>query len=125
MNIEDMKSASDIFEFVRNHLRAQGQKSIDATGKCKYRYETSDGAVLKCSAGALIPDDDYKKEMEGKKWKTLVADFGFPKKYMTLVAELQYVHDFEPVESWEERLSEIEDYLDKYEMYSLRSCTYI
>jgi hypothetical protein len=114
MNIDDM-NARQIFNVVKKHLLTQGKKSVDETGNCVYRHP--DG-VLKCAAGALIPDSVYKPEMEGHKWDALVFNYDFPyKKYVSLIGALQRVHDCEPPESWQGFLDDIEGNLDFFEQW--------
>lgn len=51
----------ELFEKVANHLIGQNKRSIDDSGKCKYRG--NDGTS--CSIGCLIPDDLYTPFIEG------------------------------------------------------------
>lgn len=52
-----------------NHIIRQGKPSICQTsGNCQYRH-----GKKKCAAGIFIKN--YKEEMEGESWKTLVHNF--------------------------------------------------
>lgn len=52
----------ETFDIVARHLVKQGCRSYEYGFGCVYR--SSDGK--KCAVGALIPDELYSKEMEGK-----------------------------------------------------------
>lgn len=56
-----MLTKQEIFDKVRAHLLAQGAKSQDGAGECRYRAK--DG--LKCALGCLITDDAYDPKIEG------------------------------------------------------------
>lgn len=103
----------EIFDKVALHLTTQKMKSeaqlktysgITYT-QCVYRGP--DG--LKCAAGALIPDELYTQDMEGKGVShadvepallTVVSEDQLP-----LLASLQRIHDGWPVEAWPTKLA--------------------
>lgn len=43
------------------HLRKQGRKAEGPDGKCMYRAPNGD----RCAVGCIIPDEQYKPDMEG------------------------------------------------------------
>ena len=62
----------DVFDQVRSHLLVQRERSerVCFGGQdtiCQYHYGS-----LRCAAGCLISDDEYKEEMEGVLWETLI-----------------------------------------------------
>ena len=102
----------EIFNTVVAHLKAQGKKC--AVGEaCRYRLDeviegVGTGRVLKCAAGALLPDNLYDPKMEG-------VSFGYdavkPELFgvqgdaqRELVYELQQVHDDFEVAQWPDLL---------------------
>lgn len=97
----------ETFDTVVRHLRTQGCKSI-ADGACMYRGP--DG--LKCAVGCLIPDDDYRPEMESQaacalgSVGRLLHDLGHD---LSLINALQLVHDSWNVENWESAFQETAD----------------
>jgi len=60
----------EIFDFVAKKMFAQGEPSYRhdnqnySIGSCAYRIRKSDGTVLKCAVGHLIPDDQYDDTIE-------------------------------------------------------------
>lgn len=54
----------EVYNKVRDHLLAQGEQSAGMMG-CQYRAERSDGTVLMCAIGCLIPDELYDDGLEG------------------------------------------------------------
>ena len=78
-------------------------------GVCLYR-----GACgLKCAVGGLIPDEFYKKEMEGKCihfiWHTYPEmEMLFEEGSLYLLSSLQAAHDHAEPERWMEELDQIQ-----------------
>ena len=91
-------TAQEVFDQVRDHLLSQGEKSEEDI--CLYRGPRG----LKCAAGCLIGDDEYKPEFEGKGWSILVGKGKIPKEHSELIGKLQEVHDSMFPEYWEEDL---------------------
>jgi hypothetical protein len=101
----------EAFNIMVQHLRKQGRKSVllDDHNSCAYRG--ADG--LKCAIGALLSDNEYKAEFEGKPVNFLL-DYGLLRNLDNgLLMEMQNVHDFAPVHRWEDRFQ------DMAEEYSL------
>lgn len=110
----------EIFDRVAQHLFTQNEKALDEKGQCKYRFLKEDGIVLKCAAGAIIPDEYYHERFEKKMFhecdhNELIGSvqslsrelFGFPmvnKDHEHLVHELQLVHDQWSLEEWTGKL---------------------
>src|SRR5260221_13116364 len=92
-----MSRLQEIFDTVKEHLWKQNRKSSRYSGGCFYRGP--DG--LKCAAGCLIPDEDYKPSMEGRYIYGLSY---FKKKFndkeLKLVQALQDIHDGYDPSQW-------------------------
>lgn len=106
-----MYTRQEIFDIVGIHLLTQNAKSegydpsCGETG-CLYRG----GYGRKCAAGVLIPDEEYKPEMEGK-----ICILSPVRPAMVNVADndvlfvrlLQGIHDQSKVEEWKARLLDL------------------
>lgn len=102
----------ETFDIVVNHLRQQGCKSqeekldpLSDLPRCMYRGPNG----TKCAAGILIPDEDYRVEMEG--WfvanyriKAVLEKYGHSE---ILVARLQHIHDNFAVCEWENKFKDL------------------
>lgn len=93
----------EVFDQIVNHLLTQNKKCMN-NENCVYRNEKG----LKCAAGCLIADDEYKPEMDdtdsGTNWKTLFNNGLVPNTHLNLIMSLQSIHDnYEPYE-WETEL---------------------
>lgn len=95
-------TAQQVFDQVVNHLLTQNARS---TGEkfCLYRDKIHS---LKCAAGCLIGDDEYKEEFEGKTWLRLHKQGAVPLEHLALILELQGIHDNFPSASWAIKLRE-------------------
>lgn len=103
-------SAQDVFDQVTKHLLDQKMVSkpyfgddVSLSDGCLYRGPRG----LKCAAGCLIADNEYKPEFEGKTWDELVELKMVPDGYENLIRDLQYVHDNYHVNSWYAALKEV------------------
>ena len=107
----------EVFDQVANHLLTQGKKSEDTKSEDTCRsnpyddvnlclYRSSDG--LKCAAGCLISDDEYKPEFEQKNWPSLQEKFPhmITMKHMDLIRQLQNIHDNLVIDDWKAALIE-------------------
>jgi hypothetical protein len=67
LQVKSLHTHSDVFNYVVDHLRRQGRKSIVEVGRhghyCAYRG--LDANPTMCAVGALITDDEYDREWEG------------------------------------------------------------
>lgn len=102
-------SKQQVFDQVVTHLRAQKVQAKDESNGCVYR-----AGELKCAAGCLIADDEYKPEMDnsgldsdgeqcGSNWSNLVRRKVVPHTiHDSLIQELQHIHDsYRGPASWE------------------------
>jgi hypothetical protein len=93
----------EIFNTVATHLILQNVKAV-AGNSCKYR--TTNG--LKCAAGCLIPDSEYKVSFEGS--RIVAIDFfidlcgGKNTKTFGLLQDLQGAHDYIEPNEWKHEL---------------------
>lgn len=102
-------TAQEVFDQVKNHLLTQNAKSImegangaDGEG-CAYRGVRG----LKCAAGCLIGDDEYKLSFENRTWGNLLHEQNFPLHHEALIRRLQYIHDAKDVSNWPYELKEL------------------
>lgn len=101
-----MLTRQEIFNKVSSCLLKQMEKSISLKG-CAYR---GDGG-LKCAIGHLIPDKEYKEELEGRTIISLFETFpammeriGLSRNDKAFLDSLQGIHDSNNPCDWEERL---------------------
>ena len=106
-----------VFDQVVSHLRTQRCRSFDANS-CRYRFECSDGRVLKCAAGVLIRDDEYREWMDkgiSTYFPNIMDDARCPESmkerlgpHLNLITMLQRVHDqyYNPGQ-WEKQLEKV------------------
>lgn len=96
----------EIFDKVSKHLLKQNKKALNRlVGGCAYR---SRSGKLKCAAGCLIPDSEYHVSMEGQIARNLefFDDFGYSLLEISLVDELQVIHDKSSPSRWKEKLQQ-------------------
>lgn len=65
--VDEIMTEQEIFNQVATHLLTQmrtAQSVEQPAGGCRYRVETQ-GRVLKCAVGCLIPDESYTPDLEG------------------------------------------------------------
>lgn len=114
----EAQTAQEVFDKIVTHLRAQGKKSLGATGiACKYRGV--DG--LRCAVGCLLSDDEYQPWMDdstsagggsiGKVMETLFHSnpslYAKLKPHGHLLAEMQGLHDASDPFVWEQRFEQV------------------
>lgn len=98
-------TAQEVYDQVARHLLTQMQRSGVGT-RCYYRYEG-----LKCAAGCLIADHEYRSVMEipeTNSWEALVNNKYVPTNcHSQLIRRLQVIHDSIPPELWKDSLTNI------------------
>lgn len=94
----------EIFDKVAKHLLTQNEKAVNFTGGCKYRING-----LKCAAGCLIPDKDYKKDFENRTVYSVeyFENAGFSNDEIYFIRDLQIIHDNYEPEFWKVKLVNI------------------
>jgi len=91
-------TAQEVYSQVRKHLLTQKIKSMSEERKgCV--YHGPDG--LKCAAGCLLSEEEYRPTMEGKVWDYLVQQGMAPAEHQELISDLQQVHDRKDPTDWE------------------------
>lgn len=98
-------TAQEVFDQVAEHLLKQNEKS-KVGASCVYKSNYG----LKCAAGCLISDDEYKayiESLEGDSWGKLAKNSIVPYNHYDLIGRLQLLHDNVDVESWKGRLVEL------------------
>ena len=90
----------EIFDKIATHLLTQNKKSYLNGWFCAYRGDNG----LKCAAGILIPDDEYKPEMEKKRWSVLIDEILVENKFANEISLLQSIHDNRSVTKWYDEL---------------------
>lgn len=103
-------SLQQIFDFAVTYLRFQSERCTNGMS-CRYRNEDGN----RCVVGAMIPDSEYKKGMEGETVYGLVnknyIDVERDSRMADFLRELQRAHDTSSQEDREERLSHIKRWL--------------
>jgi hypothetical protein len=96
----------EVFDTVARHLLTQQVRSVgeDRDG-CRYRGHNG----RKCAIGALIPDELYLPEMEGKYAHQLTDHYQPLAELLAgvdteLLGMLQSIHDVTPVDQWSREL---------------------
>lgn len=103
----------EVFTKVWNHLLVQGKRARDYSS-CVYR--SAEG--LMCAAGCLILDEFYKEDFEGSSVGELpeieeaLTNSGVRGEDLSMVEELQKVHDFVDPLYWIEILTRVADEYD-------------
>jgi hypothetical protein len=106
-------SIKQIINKVGNHLLKQNAKSIDSDNACRYRGDNG----MSCAIGCLLPDEMYDPLIEGKgvvsdilkaRLKHVVGVKNSSRiQKLTLLGELQNLHDMYFVEHWPEELAKL------------------
>jgi hypothetical protein len=98
-------TAQEVFDQVAKHLLTQNKACYGhlTVGICAYRNDEG----LKCAAGCLIADDEYKANWEQLGWISLVNDGVVPAEHSTLIRELQIIHDESNPDRWRDLLAEL------------------
>jgi hypothetical protein len=104
ITLETLKTATEqeVFDQVARHLLIQNKQCLIGS-ECAYR--SPDG--LKCAAGCLIGDDEYKPYFESRPWDWLVGNGDTPNHHSFLIDRLQKVHDHCLPFQWKEQLQKV------------------
>lgn len=120
MNTEKLPdyTSQEIFNKVARHLLTQNEKAQKGI-HCMYRLTVKrmnkegveESVTLKCGAGAMIEDEDYKVEMENKPIGYLVGGEQISRlnydSHDFLLSRLQAVHDGVDVCEWKNKLGAV------------------
>jgi len=101
----------EVFDRVKTHLLAQGERSRHSTGVCAYHGANG----LKCAVGCLITEEAYSKELEGKNVKSdrvlpalIASGISTDSTTLHMLTSLQRIHDDEAPANWERELTHLE-----------------
>lgn len=103
ITLANLASATEqeVFDQVAVHLLNQGARSErKLDGLCLYRGEGG----MKCAAGCLIVDEEYREEMECRYWRILIKVCAVPSEHEHLIGELQIIHNSVAVSDWKREL---------------------
>lgn len=98
-------TAQDVFTQVARHLLTQLATSYGRGAyACAYRGTYG----MRCAAGCLIGDDEYRADlMEGVPWSRLVREGIAPMRHEGLIPALQEIHDEHDPGSWHDLLTNL------------------
>lgn len=110
MQLNELKTDRDVFNFVKTHLLTQNVTSVDNNQPdiCAYRGANN----TKCAIGCLIADEFYHTGLEGQSYNKFIEvlvkkSIGFlPNPEM--LASLQILHDNDSIYNWNIQLHKVE-----------------
>ena len=89
-----MINRQEIFDKAMAQIRSQGCKSILSTDTiCSYRGVSDDGVPTKCAIGALIPDELYHPNLEGRSLTVFLSIFR-TRVFQDLIDPQEYPHQY-------------------------------
>lgn len=104
----DKATDQEVFDQIATHLLTQKKRSeLSPGGDCMYRGRHG----LKCAAGCMIGDDEYRRGMEGQLWSTLIVEGHAPNDHCDVICDLQRIHDDVYPEHW---TYSIRDYAEEH-----------
>lgn len=101
LRVKSLVDRSDVFNYVIDHLRAQGERSMIFGARediCAYRGTDVVLGVKEtmCAVGALITDDEYNPTWEGAPLEELMSYPGLPAPLRArLDAHYEMLHDLQ------------------------------
>ena len=102
--LDELKTDRDVFEFIKNHLLTQGQRSLmDNEMTCAYFGVEG----KKCAVGALIREDIYHSSIEEKPVNHSLVQSAITESVPNwkinteMLCELQSIHDGKSMYDWE------------------------
>lgn len=107
--LDELKTDRDVFEFIKNHLLSQGERSI-MDNEITCAYFGTEGK--KCAVGVLIREDIYHSSIEEKPVNHSLLRSAVTKSVPNwiintqMLGELQFIHDGS--HDWEWSLKEFE-----------------
>jgi hypothetical protein len=97
-------TAQEVFDHISYHLLTQKAKSMASDGVCLY---FNPGTLMKCAAGCLFTEAEYKLWFEGRSWRVLVSEKHVPEHHQKLITAVQNIHDGVPVVQWTQMLQTV------------------
>jgi hypothetical protein len=117
MVLINLETDYDVFNYVKQHLLNQNEKSTEPYSlSCYYRTQNEEGKPLMCAVGCLIDDRFYSEEFENTspndlRVKQAIENSITNWKYnVSLLSELQHVHDEYEPDQWSLKLEYLESY---------------
>ena len=117
MVLLNLETDYDVFNYVKQHLLNQNEKSVDPWSlSCHYRSQKEDGKVLMCAVGCLMDDRYYSEEFENsspsdlrvkKAIESSITNWNYN---VSLLSELQNIHDEYEPDQWSLKLESLESY---------------
>jgi hypothetical protein len=117
MVLINLETDYDVFNYVKQHLLNQNEKSVDPWSlSCHYRSQREDGKVLMCAVGCLMDDRFYLEEFENsspsdirvkKAIESSITNWNYN---ASLLSELQNIHDEYESDEWSLKLDHFEGY---------------
>ena len=124
MVLLNLETDYDIFNYVKEHLLKQNEKSVDPWSlSCHYRSQKEDGKVLMCAVGCLMDDRFYIEEFENSSPNDLrvrqavessITNWDYN---VSLLSELQNIHDEYEPDQWSLKLEYLESYFNEDNEY--------
>ena len=109
--LDELKTDRDVFEFIRDHLLKQGERSL-MDNELTCAYLGTEGK--KCAVGVLIREDIYHSSIEEKPVNHSLLRSAVTKSVPNwiintdMLGELQFIHDDSSNHDWEWSLKEFE-----------------
>lgn len=120
----NLQTDYDVFNYVKEHLLKQNEKSLDPWSlSCYYRAQKENGDVLMCAVGCLIDDNYYSDEFENSSPSDIRVRAAIEKSIINwgynvdLLSELQNIHDEYDPDNWSLRLEYLESYFNEDNEY--------
>ena len=117
MVLFNLQTDYDVFNYVKEHLLNQNEKSVDPwTLSCYYRAQKENGDVLMCAVGCLMDDEYYSPEFENSspsdiRVRTAIENSIPNWTYnVDLLSELQNLHDEREPYHWAIGFENLESY---------------
>ena len=124
MVLLNLETDYDVFNYVKEHLLKQNQRSLDPWSlQCQYRSQTEDGKVLMCAVGCLIDEDLYSEKIENLSasnedvMKAIRGSITNWKVNSGMLGELQNIHDEYEPDNWSLKLEYLESYFNEDNEY--------
>ena len=124
MVLFNLQTDYDVFNYVKEHLLKQNEKSVDPWSlSCYYRAQKENGDVLMCAVGCLMDDNYYSDEFENSSPSDIrvraVIEKSIPNwaYNVSLLSELQNIHDEYDPDNWSLRLEYLESYFNEDNEY--------
>ena len=124
MVLFNLQTDYDVFNYVKEHLLKQNEKSVDPWSlSCHYRSQKEDGKVLMCAVGCLMDDRFYIEEFENSSPNDLrvrqavessINNWAYN---VSLLSELQNIHDEYEPDQWSLKLEYLESYFNEDNEY--------